>query len=92
MANDLDQDPLYFDTPVSDIPCARIRAVKFTGGAAATASIIDSDTDHILWATLGPAFDEINVTIPRGADGTDPRIDVALSAGAVLIYLGSGPR
>lgn len=92
MANSLTQDPLYIDTNATGIPCARIRAVKFNAAAAATASIVDSDTSHILWSGTGNTFDEINVTIPKGTDGTDPRIDVTLSAGAVLIYLGSGPR
>lgn len=88
MANNLTQDPLYIDTNVTDVECRRIRAVKFDAGAAATASIVDSDTGHIIWSTTGGTFDEINVTLP----GDAPKIDVTRSAGAVLIYLGSGPR
>lgn len=92
MANALDQDPIYIDTPVTDVKCLRIRAVKFSAGAAATASITDGTTGHILWSTVGGTFDEINVTLPYQPDGSAPVIDIALSAGAVLIYLGSGPR
>lgn len=87
MANDLGQDPLKIDTPVTDIFCPRIRAIKFDAGAAATASITDGSTGRLLWSTTGGTFDDINLTIPEPG-----LIDVTLSAGIIYLYKGSGPR
>ena len=89
MANNLTQDPLKIDTNGTvDVRIRRIRAVKFDAGAAATASIVDGQTGHILWSTTGGTFDEINLTVP----GNPPLVDVNLSAGTVYLYEGSGPQ
>lgn len=89
MANKLEQDPLYIDTNVTDVPCQRIVGIVATGQV----SITDSTTGHIIF-TNGTSTDGwygVNVTIPV-TDGVQA-IDVSVVGGAeVMIYLGSGKQ
>jgi len=84
MANDLTQDPLFFDGNATGVRVARIRAVKYVG--AGTPTIVDGVTAHPVWSTDETCFDDINVTIPS------EDIDVTVPSGSLYIYLGSGPR
>lgn len=88
MANDITQDPLVFDTTVTDAVCKRIVGVKVVGTGAV--SIVDGSTGHPLWSHTAGAdsdFEPINLFIASGL------IDVTVGAATVVyIYLGSGPR
>jgi len=84
VANDLTQDPLRFDTTVTDVPCQRIEAVKYVG--TGTPLIEDSVSGHDLWSTDETCFDALHLEV------TGAKVDVTINSGVLYVYLGSGPR